>query len=133
MKGKLTLKWIMIGIGGSIGAVLREGIGTIITPLTGGFPLGTWIINMLGCFLLGWLVEARFIRNKLHADIHLALRTGLIGAFTTFSAFSVENIALIRQDQLVMSSLYIVLSVALGIGFTALGMWEARRTQRTLS
>jgi CrcB protein len=85
------------------------------------FPLGTFIVNIAGCFLIG-LFEAMAAKNNLISfEWRLALITGLCGGFTTFSTFANENINLLRNGDYLYFSTYLVLSIILGLGAVVLG------------
>ncbi|MCL9807278.1 fluoride efflux transporter CrcB [Flavobacterium amniphilum] len=109
---------IYIGIGGGIGSVLRY-----LTNLIAGkffnsaFPMGTFLVNCIGCLLIGLFFGYFEKNNLLSKDLKLFLITGLCGGYTTFSAFSVENVGLIQNHQTGTALLYTALSII--IGFTA--------------
>jgi CrcB protein len=84
------------------------------------FPYGTLSVNILGCFLIG-LVFALSDRGGLSQDWRLFLATGICGGFTTFSAFSNETLALLRDGQFLYAGLYVTLSVVLGLLATFFG------------
>ena len=107
-------------VGGFLGAILRYQI-SIMIPTNNGFPLSTLLINIVGCFTLGWFLTFTSIRWRISKEIQIGISTGLIGAFTTFSTFSVENISLLLAHQYGLSAAYICLSIGLGIGFTYVG------------
>ena len=93
---------ILIGLGGFIGAILRFSVGQLAQNnlRLGGIPVGTFLVNVIGCFLLG---AAIVVANQ-HENLALYLRplfmVGLLGAFTTFSTFGVETITLFLQGNL---------------------------------
>lgn len=85
------------------------------------FPWGTFLINLIGCFVIG-MVYALAARNATTAsDIRLLLATGFCGGFTTFSAFAFENLELFKSGMHLTALLYIILSVVLGILAVVLG------------
>lgn len=112
---------IAIGLGGAIGSVLRYLVQLGLSRISQlSFPLGTFIVNILGCFLIG-LFYAFFEKNaSLSVDWRLFLITGLCGGFTTFSTYSYESLQLIRQGNYLYFFLYVIMSVALGL-FATLG------------
>ena len=89
---------ILIGIGGGIGAAARYHLGSAILSMTVGwrFPLHTFVVNVLGCFIAGLLtgLTERYFSSP---DLRLFLFTGLLGGFTTFSAFGLETVALFQR------------------------------------
>ncbi|MFT5196940.1 MAG: CrcB protein [Cellvibrionaceae bacterium] len=109
---------IAIGAGGAIGALLRYGIATAthsFIPLENGFPLGTFIANMLGAFLMGILYQT-FNQSAAHNELlRLLLTTGMLGALTTFSTFALEGVNLYRVGNSSMAVTYIVLSNLFGL------------------
>jgi CrcB protein len=116
--------FFIVGIGGFIGSVFRyytQLLFRFAFPMS--FPLGTFAVNIIGCFIIG-IVYALFERgNVLSEDWRLFLATGLCGGFTTFSSFSHESVNLIKAGEFLSVSLYISTSVVLGIAATAIGMF----------
>ncbi|WP_442599828.1 fluoride efflux transporter CrcB [Neobacillus sp. D3-1R] len=111
---------IAVGIGGFVGAVLRYLVGKGI-PAPNGFPLGTLVINLLGCLFLAWFFTITTKGWKINPNLKLAIGTGFTGAFTTFSTFSVETLNLIQNYQTVLAFLYVLLSILGGIALAILG------------
>lgn len=111
---------VAVGIGGFFGAMLRYLVGECIHTVN-GFPLGTFVINLLGCLFLGWFFNITIKRWKINPNLKLAIGTGFVGAFTTFSTFSVETLYLINNYKLLLALLYVLLSVLGGIGLAVLG------------
>jgi CrcB protein len=116
--------FFIVGIGGALGSVFRYLLQVYFrTSFSTAFPLGTFTVNIIGCFVIG-IVYALFERgNILSEDWRLFLATGLCGGFTTFSSFSHESIALIKAGEFFSLSVYIAASVILGIAATAFGMY----------
>lgn len=113
---------LVIGTGSFIGGVLRFLISQFIqTKASVGFPFGTLGVNLAGCLLIG-LVYGLVVQGKINDDWRLFLATGILGGFTTFSAFSYETVSLLRDGQLVYSFAYIAASVLLGLGATFVGL-----------
>lgn len=112
---------LYIFLGGGAGSVLRFLISnyTQKTVNINNFPLGTFLVNVIGCFLIGWLT-AYFV--KVDSYLKFLLVTGFCGGFTTFSAFSAENFSLWQSGNYGMLILYILLSVIVGFGAVYLGM-----------
>ena len=104
-----------VGIGGAIGAVCRYLIGQMIPKMGSGFPLGTFAINVIGCFAIGLIVAMVGKHSDIDPRLVLFLQTGICGGFTTFSTFSLETLALIEDGCFAVGVLYIVLSVLLGL------------------
>lgn len=120
---------VAVGVGGFFGAMFRYIIGEWIHTAN-GFPLETLIINLLGCLFLGWFFNVRIRQLKIHPRIKLAIGTGFVGAFTTFSTFSVETLYLINTNKLLFALLYVLLSVFGGIGLAFIGAKLALKGQR---
>jgi CrcB protein len=111
-----------IGIGSFIGGVLRYLLSqSVQAKFVSAFPFGTLTVNIIGCFFIG-LVFGLADRGNLAQDWKLFLATGLLGGFTTFSAFSNETIGLIRGGQLGYATAYIAASVLIGLLATFIGI-----------
>lgn len=118
---------IAIATGGAIGAVLRFWVSTAIYALLGReFPYGTLIVNVLGCLLMGFLYIIMLERIT-SIELRAALLIGLLGAFTTFSTFSLETLNLIEGGEQTKALLNILISVLLCLLATWLGMQLARK------
>lgn len=114
---------IYVFIGGGTGSVLRYLMQMVINRnIITAFPLGTFVVNIIGCMLIGmfYTLSDRF---NLSQDIRLLLTVGLCGGFTTFSTFSTESLNLLKGELYGMSLLYTLSSVAIGIIFTFAGIW----------
>ena len=121
------LQLLVIGCGGAVGALMRYGLGLRITLLTGnGFPWGTLLVNIFGCFLAGLLLALFVTRIPLSDLLRNGLQIGLLGGFTTFSAFSMDAIALFDQGLWLRGLLYIVTSVVVSLLGAYLGMSVGR-------
>ncbi len=120
------MSFLYVGLGGFLGAVTRYSVGLLASkyfPNT-ALPLGTISVNVIGSFLIGILFA--YLQKSLPTDTNLMnhgaylfLVTGILGGFTTFSAFSLETVNLISQGKTMLGALYILLSVALCL----LGVW----------
>jgi CrcB protein len=113
-------------VGGFVGAVLRFEIGEWMPNSADGFPWSTLLINFVGCLFLSWFLTITLRKIQLRPEIRLGLSTGMTGSFTTFSTFSVESVHLLTSGHSFMASLYIILSVAGGVGLSILGVALAR-------
>lgn len=118
----------LVALGGAIGAALRflTGLGVLRLFGSGDFPLAIIVVNVIGSFLMGVFVVLAAQRGLTHFSPFVM--TGLLGGFTTFSAFSLETVTLIERGQMGSAALYIVLSVGLSVGALALGLLAARGT-----
>lgn len=116
---------LLVGLGGAAGAIARYGVGRLLAAP--GFPLATLIVNISGSLLMGVLVGLLFrFAPSWSAEARLLLGTGLLGGFTTFSAFSLEAIELIERGQWGWAAGYVGLSVFVSVAALALGLWLAR-------
>ncbi|MEX2460301.1 MAG: fluoride efflux transporter CrcB [Paenibacillaceae bacterium] len=117
-----TKNLLALIIGGFIGSVLRFEIGEWIPYAKDGFPWSTLIINLLGCLFLGWFLTITLKKIRLRPEIRLGLSTGMTGAFTTFSTFSVQSVHLMMSGHSKTALLYMISSSVLGIILTFLGI-----------
>lgn len=108
------MQTLAIAGGGAIGALLRFWMSNGIHHLLGrGFPYGTLAVNVLGSLLMGFLYVMLIDKLPLSAVWRAALLIGLLGAFTTFSTFSIETLNLMEEGELIKALLNVVLSVVL--------------------
>ncbi|MHC9537284.1 fluoride efflux transporter CrcB [Dellaglioa sp. BT-FLS60] len=111
---------MIIAIFAFFGGISRYLLGlTIVKP--DGFPLGTLMINLVGCFILAFLVQYIETTEKVPAWLTLGMKTGFIGAFTTFSTYSLEAVTLIEMQQWTYAIIYIVVTIVGGLSLTLLG------------
>lgn len=107
---------LAIGAGGAIGAIARHFVaGSVMRFFGTGFPYGTLAVNILGAFVMGALVEAFALRFSLSQTAQAFLTVGLLGGFTTFSAFSLEVVLLIERHEWAPAILYATASVVLSV------------------
>ena len=117
-----------IATGGAAGALLRYWVSNGVHALLGyGFPYGTLIVNSSGCLLMGLLYVFLFERMDVSAEWRAGLLIGLLGAFTTFSAFSIETLNLIEAGEQAKAGLNILLSVTLCLFGCWIGMVLGRQ------
>lgn len=117
---------LFIGIGSFVGGVLRFLLSQAIqSRLDGGFPFGTLVVNVVGCFLIG-IVFGLYEKGLVTDQARLFLATGILGGFTTFSAFSNESIALLRSGQHALALGYVAISVVVGLAATYAGLQAHR-------
>jgi fluoride exporter len=119
---------LLVGTGSFIGGICRYLLSFLIqSKTTSGFPYGTLVVNLAGCLLIGILYGV-FEKTDVSTGWRLFMVTGILGGFTTFSAFSLETFHLLKSGHAVSGLLYILLSIAGGIGLTFLGAWIIRTT-----
>src|SRR5688500_5111445 len=113
---------LLIGTGSFIGGVLRYLLSQFVqAKVLHPFPFGTFAVNIIGCLLIG-IVFGFSERGNVSAEWRLFLATGILGGFTTFSAFSFETVTLFRDGQLGFALAYITASVVAGIVATFAGL-----------
>lgn len=119
--------FLIVGIGGAIGSMMRHGAGLLF--LKAGwtnFPWSTLTINLLGSFciglIVGWLADVQ----NWSEEIRLFAVVGILGSFTTFSAFSLESVLLFERGQYLYAAFYVAASVILSIATTFLGLFLIR-------
>ena len=120
----LTFKQLMIvALGGAFGSVLRYKVGGVILHQTEGwnFPASTFTVNVLGCFVIGVLAALAEHHDLFSPLVRLLLFTGVLGGFTTFSAFGYESIFLIRRSLFLVAASYVTLSVTCGLAAVFVG------------
>jgi len=115
--------YLIVFLGAGIGGALRHGVNVAAARMFGyGFPLGTMIVNVLGSFLIGVLAGWFALRTGSSQHLRLFLTTGLLGGFTTFSAFSLDTALLIERNEPFAAAAYVVASVVLALGGLFLGL-----------
>jgi fluoride exporter len=118
---------LLVFLGGGIGSVLRYAAGLLAKSWFGlGFPLGTLVVNVLGGFLIGLLSVLLPPPGAPGEWLRLLLITGLLGGFTTFSAFSLEVVQLVERGAFLLAALYVFVSIALSLAAAASGWLLAR-------
>ena len=121
----MTLVWIAFA--GGIGSVLRYLLYTRIDQVhTFSFPLGVMVVNIIGSFLMGLLAWSLVTHIQLAAEYRTAILVGLLGGFTTFSAFSHDTLQMLLRGEYVAVVLHIVLSVLLCIMAAGAGLYIAK-------
>lgn len=120
---------LFVGLGGAAGSILRY----LVTVLSGRmlnslhpFPIGTFVVNILGCLLVGCLLGTFEQRQLIDSQLKFLLVTGFCGGFTTFSAFSAETIRLFESGNAMLGILYVAMSVLLGLAAVWFGFMLVR-------
>lgn len=121
-------KWsfLLVFLGGGVGSVSRFWLSKVIfTELEPLFPLGTFTVNIVGCFLIG-IFMGLIVRHLLNPYLGLLLTTGFCGGFTTFSTFMYENNMLVKESDFYLAFSYTLLSLFIGFAATFGGMAIAK-------
>jgi CrcB protein len=121
--------YLLVGIGGAFGAIARYLLSGYVLHRTidWKFPLPTFLVNVLGCLVAGILAGFVVKQDWFSEQHRLFLFTGILGGFTTFSAFGIETVHLLRDGHVGIAALYVGLSVVVGIGALWLAILIAGR------
>ena len=114
------LDYLVIAFFAFIGGTARYWLGVWI-PAVSGFPLGTLLVNLLGCFIFSWLVKHILSDIDVSASLVLGVGVGFCGALTTFSSFALDTMKLVQSDQIGLAFIYLLLSFFGGLAMTVLG------------
>lgn len=124
----MGIDFLLVGIGGGIGSILRWAVGKLVKEqYHGKFPLGTFIINISGAFVIGYLSRYFMIAwdDRFGSFLHAAILTGLLGGYTTFSSMQLDALKLTQTKDQMMAIAYLSLSVIAGLGAAFLGAYLA--------
>jgi len=115
-----VFKLTMIFLGAGSGGVIRYWLGGLVQNWSGPtFPLGTMLVNISGCLLMGFLATAWYGPVQVRPEVRDAVLIGVLGGYTTFSAFGRETLGLVNDGEWVRAGLYVLGSVALSL----IGVW----------
>ncbi len=124
------LKYVLVGVGGCLGSILRFWLGTYIGSRMGTrFPYGTFVINITGSFLIGLVFALMTARTSWSPNWRYLIPIGFIGGYTTFSSFEYETLRTVQDGQIGLGVLYVLLSVI--VGYVA--VWGGVMTGRAIS
>jgi fluoride exporter len=120
-------KYLMVGVGGFLGAVARFWLGGYISEKMGTrFPYGTFVINCTGCFLIGFIVTLMAERTHWSPNWRYLIPIGFIGAYTTFSTFEYETFRAMQDGEMMVAFLNVAASVIIGFFAVWLGVVVGR-------
>ena len=124
----MIAKLISVGLGGFLGAIGRYWLSGVAQRLSDRFPIGTLSVNLLGSFLLGFLATLFLEKMIVSQEIRLFVLVGLLGAFTTYSTFSLETLNLMRNGEYVMAGVNVLANVmgtliAVWLGLVIAKLW----------
>lgn len=109
------MNYLFVAFGGMLGAVARYFCVSVLADKSTSFPFSTFVVNILGCFLIGGLSEFFALKAHLPQEARIFLITGFLGAFTTFSTFGLDAVGLINKFAFLHMLVYVSSSVVLGI------------------
>jgi len=117
---------LLVFFGGGIGSILRFIISKNFNNYFQHFFLGTFLVNIIGCLLIGIILGFSMKSDYLTQNQTLLLSTGFCGGFTTFSTFAFEKHSLLKAGELVHFSIYTIVSIVVGVIAIAIGLWISR-------
>jgi CrcB protein len=121
------MRTIWVGVAGFFGAIARYSLGGWLSARTSGaFPWETLVINVTGCFGLGFLFALLTERFLPHPTLRIALTVGFLGAYTTFSTFAFETMRLAEDGAIVLAATNVLASVGAGLLAVYAGTWAGR-------
>ena len=121
------LKYVYIAVGGALGSLARYGVGVLVSDRMGTkFPYGTFVINITACVIIGFSLAYLGRRTELSAGWRFLIPVGFVGAYSTFSTFEWETFSKLQAGEFFTSSLYVVLSIVLGLAAVWCGVMLAR-------
>jgi CrcB protein len=123
------MNYLIVFVGGGLGAAARHGVNVTAARLVGiAFPYGTLFINVTGSFVMGVIGGYFALKGQASQEVRLFLTTGILGGYTTFSAFSLETAVLYERGEVAASVMYVVASVVLSVGALFAGLAIVRAT-----
>lgn len=121
------LKYLMVAMGGAVGSVLRFWVGGSVSDRLGTrFPYGTFAVNCTGSFLIGLVITLIAEHTNVNPNWKYLIGVGFIGGYTTFSAFEYETFQSMQDGKMLIASLNVILSIAIGLICVWLGVVAAR-------
>ncbi len=121
------MNWLIVFFGGGLGAAARYGMNVGVGRVMGSeFPWHTLAVNIIGCFVMGALTELMALRLNVSNEMRLFLTTGILGGFTTFSAFALDFALLVERRDATGAATYVLASVGLSLIACFVGLWLVR-------
>jgi CrcB protein len=124
------MTWIAVGVGGALGSLARHAVNQVVHRwwLTTSFPVGTLVVNLVGCFVIG-LLAGLLAAERLVVGLYWRefVVVGLLGGFTTFSAFGLDTFVLARTPTAVAAIINVFAHVAGGLTALAIGYWLGKQ------
>jgi CrcB protein len=119
------MNWLLVGIGGMFGSILRYGLSTWVAQLFSRalLPYGLMTVNILGCLLIGALAALMQSKHGLRPELVLLLMVGFLGGFTTFSSFGLETFTLLRDQHIYAALMDVLIQVVVGTLAVGAGFW----------
>lgn len=119
--------YVLVFVGGGLGAMLRHGVNVGVARWLGtGFPWNTFLINITGSLVMGLIAGWFALKAGASQEWRLFLTTGILGGYTTFSAFSLDTAVLYERGEIASAAFYVLGSVALSIAGLFIGLWIIR-------
>ncbi|HXX59321.1 MAG TPA: fluoride efflux transporter CrcB [Dehalococcoidales bacterium] len=119
---------LFLAVAGALGTLSRYGLGGLAQKISVNFPYGTLIINLLGCLIIGFIMQVALNTDLIPSNLRVVITIGFLGAFTTFSTFSYETIKFMEDGAFVAAILNITSNVGLGLLATFFGILLGRIT-----
>ena len=119
----MIVKLVMVAVGGAVGALCRYGLCGLVSWLyEPQLKLGTIVVNLVGCFLMGVAVSLVHGRLEISDSVKILVMTGFLGAFTTFSTYTLESVSYIEQGKYALALWNIVISTVISLPLLIAGM-----------
>ena len=117
---------LAVAVGGALGAASRFWLAGVLNDKADKLPIGTLACNVLGSLVMGILFVLIMEKTRLSPELRPLLMVGFLGAFTTFSSFSLETVALLQEGHIMSALIYVLLSVLMCIAALSAGIWITR-------
>ncbi|MGQ4005793.1 fluoride efflux transporter CrcB [Francisellaceae bacterium CB300] len=123
----MGLLFILVGIGGGLGAMTRFGLTQATADISKQIPLGIFLCNVIGSFLIGliaaFLIKTNLFNEEISVNVRALLVTGFLGGFTTFSSFSLDVLNLLQRGEILIALSYILVSVLISLLAVIIGFY----------